>query len=146
MWARPPLQARRWTHRLPAPPGSTLDAQVARPRPLTAKDGATTSGVMKDWMAYGRAVPSIALAVNVALVADCVKDSPWGGPELIPAVATSTSIGPGLTMVGVGDIPDPTVHLIAEHMKTRSIAALPDLDPSGAPLFSLIGLREDEEA
>ena len=63
------------------------------------------------------------MMVNVALVVDdYIKDSPWKAPELIPAVATATSSGPTFTMAGVGDLPNPAVYLIAERMKTRSIA------------------------
>ncbi len=97
----------------------------ARPRPLTAKGGTTTFGVMKGLMAYGgRVLAGGALMVNVALVVDdYIKASPWEGPELIPAVTTATSSGPTFTMAGVGDLPNPAVYLIAERMKTRAIAA-----------------------
>ena len=96
-------------------------------RPLTVKGGTTTSGVMRDLIAYGgRVLAGGALMVNVALVVDdYIKASPWEGPELIPAVATSTSSGPAFTMAGVGDLPNPAVYLIAERMKTRAIAGQP---------------------
>ncbi len=87
-------------------------------------DGATKFFTMKNWNACGRAVPSIALAVNVALVADWIKASPWEAAELIPAVMTSTSSGPTFTMAGVGDLPNPAVYRTWRCPRSRSYRTL----------------------